>query len=76
VTKIFGILDTETNEFVSYNSKCAWSKIGNAKNAFALHGNVYDKFAGCFVKPYFDDQTRYVIVDLTETYYRLEGLEK
>jgi hypothetical protein len=74
MTNIYGILDTETNEFVSYNSKCAWSKVGNAKNAFALHSDIYDKFAEQFVKVKFDDQSRFVIVDLTEAYFRLDEL--
>jgi hypothetical protein len=75
MTSIYGILDTETNEFVSYNSKCAWSKVGNAKNAFNLHTGATHSWYNP-PRPKFDEQTRYVIVDLTEAYFRLEGLMK
>jgi hypothetical protein len=71
MTKIFGILDTTTNEFVSYNSKCAWTKVGNAKNAWA---NAHNGYGREFTR--FDEQERCKIVDLTEAYYRLEGLLK
>ncbi len=70
MTKIIAILDTETNEFISYNSKCAWTKPGNAKKAWANANNGYGRE---FVR--FDEQSRYKLIDLTETYYRLEGLE-
>ncbi len=71
MTKIIAILDTETNGFISYNSKCAWTKPGNAKNAWANANNGYGRE---FVS--FNEQTRHKLVDLTETYYRLEGLNK
>lgn len=77
MTKIYGIRNKATGEFVSYNSKCAWSKIGNAKNAFNLHSDrVYDSFAEFYVRRKFDEQDEYEIVDLTECFYRLEGLCK
>ena len=72
MTKIYGIRNKITNEFISYNSKCAWTKVGNAKNAWA-NAN-WDYRTGKSVK--FDDQVNYEIVDLTEAYYRLEGLKK
>jgi len=71
MNKIFAILDSETNTFISYNSKCAWSKAGNAKNAFSQHA-PYDKG---WNRLKFDEQTRFVIVELTEPYFRLKGLE-
>jgi hypothetical protein len=69
MTSIYGILDTETNQFVSYGAKIAWNALRNAKNAYNYHRNYGDNKR-------FDEQTRYVIVDLTEAYFRLEGLEK
>jgi hypothetical protein len=63
MTKIYAIIDTETNEFIAYNSKCAWTKPGNAKNAWANANNGYGRE---FVR--FDDQIRYQLVDLTEVY--------
>lgn len=71
MTKIFAIRNKDTGEFLCYNSKCAWTKVGNAKNAWANANNGYGRD---FVR--FDDQSDYEIVDLTEAYYRLEGLEK
>lgn len=70
-TSIFAIRCKADNTFVVYNSKCAWTKRGNAKNAWA---NANNGFGRDFVR--FDDQDEYELVDLTETYYRLEGLDK
>lgn len=70
-TKIIGIRCKATGEFIVYNSKCAWTKPGNAKNAWANANNGYGRD---FVR--FDEQDEYELVDLTETYYRLEGLDK
>lgn len=70
-TKIIAIRCKATNTFIVYNSKCAWTKVGNAKNAWA---NANNGFGRDFVR--FDDQDEYELVDLTETYYRLEGLDK
>lgn len=72
MTRIYAIRNKETGEFVSYNSKCAWSKIGNAKNAFNLHTGAMRYYNP--PKPKFDEQDVFEIVDLTEAYYRLEGL--
>ena len=71
MTKIYGILDTELNEFLSYNSKCGWTKVGNAKNAWTNANNGYGREHVSF-----NEQTRYVVVDLTEAYFRLEDLKK
>lgn len=71
---IYAILDTQTNQFVSYNSKCAWSKAGNAKNAFAMHSG--SRYAPHGARPYFDEQDRYVIVELSEYYFMYKQLEK
>lgn len=69
MTKIIAIRCKATDTFIVYNSKCAWTKVGNAKNAWA-NANRYHSV----VK--FDEQDEYELVDLTEAYYRLEGLEK
>ena len=70
-TKIIAIRCKATGEFVVYNSKCAWAKPGNAKNAWANANNGYGRD---FVR--FDDQDTHELVDLTDAYYRLEGLDK
>lgn len=51
---IYTIVDTETNEFVSINNKAAWTKAGNAKNAW----NVA---SGWLNKSRFSEQSRYII---------------
>lgn len=62
---IFAIRNKETGTFCVWGSKCAWVSAGAAKNAYALHMS----------KP-FDSQSKHEMVDLTEAYYRLEGLDK
>ena len=52
-------------------SLATWTKVGNAKNAWA-NANRYGSYKGVR----FDDQNEYELIDLTETYYRLEGLCK
>ena len=52
---IYTIIDTETNEFVAINSKAAWTKAGNAKNAWNA------AFRWALPEPYFNDQSRYII---------------
>ena len=74
-TQIFAIRNKETGEFQAYNSRCAWTKAGNAKNAFAQRNKVWVNNVG-FVTIKFDEQDTYELVNLTDVYYRLEGLEK
>jgi hypothetical protein len=50
---IYVIVDTETNEFVTINHKAAWTKVGNAKNAW----NTQRFYHGTL----FGEQTRYVV---------------
>jgi hypothetical protein len=69
-THIFGIRHKETKEFLVFNSKCAWTKRGNAKNAWANAMSVRNK------KNLFDEQDEYEIVDLTEIVYMYEDLCK
>ena len=71
MTKIYAIRNKQTKEFVSFNSKCAWSKAGNAKNAWAAANKVYGKV---FVP--FDEQDTHEIVELTEVVFMYEGLYK
>lgn len=52
---IYTIVDTETNEFVSINNKAAWTKVGNAKNAWNMAVRWTSNGS------YFSEQTRYVI---------------
>ena len=53
---IYAIVDTETNEFVTINNKAAWTKVGNAKNAWNRKHRIL-----------FGEQTRYIIkaIELT-----------
>jgi len=70
-TKIYGILEKATNTFVGYNNRGAWTKAGNAKNAWVNANNFSGKeFVG------FDEQGEYEVVELTEVYYMYEGLCK
>jgi len=69
MTSIYGILDTETGQFISYGAKIAWNHTRNAKNAYNYHRNYNDTKK-------FDEQTRYEIVNLTEAYFRLEDLKR
>jgi hypothetical protein len=65
MNKIYAILDNEEGYFVSFGAKIAWARAANAKNAFNLH-----------MRKRMDEQERYVVVELTEAYFRLEGLMK
>lgn len=72
MTKIYAILNVHTEEFQTYNGRCAWTKAGNAKNAFDNNRPILDHRN-------FDDYEKggiYKIIELTEAYWRLEGLMK
>ncbi len=75
MSKVFAIYDTQENEFVTFNSRCAWSKMGTAKNAFTQNSHVWIADVG-FVKTKYDEQTRYEIVELSEVFYQMKQLEK
>lgn len=62
---IYGILHSPTNQFISFGAKAAWNGSGPAKSAFNLH-----------VGEPLEDCADYVLVDLTEVYFTLEGLNK
>lgn len=70
MTKIFAIRHKETKEFLVFNSKCAWTKRGNAKNAWANSMSIWQK------PNLFDDQDEYEIIDLTEIVWMYEDLQK
>lgn len=61
---IFAILDTEKEMFIQFGAKIAWATARDAKSAYTYHRGK------------FSEQTRYEIVELTEQYFRLKGLEK
>jgi len=62
---IHAILHLPTNKFISFGAKAAWNGSGPAKSAFNLHvGEPMTNFA------------EYELVNLTEAYYVLEGLNK
>ncbi len=70
-TKIYAIMNKETGDFHTFNSRCAWTKVGNAKNAFDIDRPTLDRHT--FDSYYYK---MYEIVELTEAFYRLKGLEK
>lgn len=72
MSKIYAIRNKESGEFVSYNSKCAWSKAGNAKNAFTMH----QPYSYSTSKVKFDDQGEFEIIELTEYYFMYKDLCK
>ena len=51
---IYTIVDTATNEFVSINNRAAWTKVGNANNAW--NKEFYWTGDGLI-----SDQSRYII---------------
>ena len=71
MTKIYTILRTSDNEFQTYNGRCAWTKRGNAVNAFWQNEGVH------FLKYFeeYEEEGLYKIVELSEEYFRLQGLE-
>lgn len=70
-TKIYAIRCKETGEFQVYNNRCAWTKAGNAKNAWVNANNGFGKdFIG------FDEQEDYEILELTEYVWMYEDLQK
>lgn len=76
MTEIYAILDTEKGDFISFNSKRAWIRVGAAKNAFGLHMPRLVDERGYPIYQRFDEQTRYKIVELTEYYFMYKQLEK
>lgn len=63
IDAVYVIYDTEEKKFVTYNSKGAWVKSGNAKNAFNCHDLPrWQRNNNNITK--FDEQTRYKIVKL------------
>lgn len=63
MTKIFAIRNKETGDFQVYNGRCAWTKYGNAVNAFNQSRNFMDR--DTFEDTYYK---LYEIVDLAEFY--------
>lgn len=70
MTKIFAIRNKETGEFQVYNGRCAWTKYGNAVNAFDQSRNFMDR--DTFEDTYYK---LYEIVDLAEFYKLNKGEE-
>lgn len=71
-TKIYAIRLVSTGEFQVYNGRCAWTKRGNAINAFNRARPMLD----FNTLEYYEDNGVYEIIEVTELYYRLQGLEK
>lgn len=74
VEAIYAIRHRETGEYIKFGSKCAWATSGAAKNAWHLHGRIYDGFAEQHVRLKFDDQGKYEVVDILGSYqYMKDG---
>jgi hypothetical protein len=71
-TKIFAIVDSDNGTFIRIGTKCGWVSVGAAKSALLCHRSQL----GLYNIESFAEQSRYEVVDLTEAYYRLEGLMK
>jgi hypothetical protein len=72
MTKVFAILDKEKDEFVTMPSgKCAWPSERAAKSAYTCHMGPNWHYKD---RQSYNEQERFVVVDLTEAYFRLEGL--
>ena len=70
--KIYAILNKNTGELDSFNGKVAWASLGALQSSF----HASQKYKHDFDKLRWKEQDNYCAVDLTEAYYRLEGLEK
>lgn len=55
--KIYAIIDSYTQTYVSFGSKCAWVSAGAAKNAYNCH-------MSSSTGKTFDEQTKYTIVEI------------
>lgn len=63
--KIYVIKNTETGEFWKAGSKVAWATPAAAKNAFNLHSGCRGSSEVNYTdKVYFDEQTKYTLVEL------------
>lgn len=68
---IYAILDTTTGRFAEFNSKIAWK----AKNSLQSSFHAGQKYWRKEDQVKWKEQTRWIAVELTEAYFRLEGLE-
>jgi hypothetical protein len=75
-TKIFGIRDKTTKSFERFNRQACWMSVGAAKSSFTAHQTKWDRNTNQYIKPKFDDQDVYEIVELTEYVAMYEGLDK
>jgi len=65
-TNLYAIYNTQTNQFLKFGSKIAWTNAGAAKNAYNLHeGNSWSKLGHKF-----DEQSRYIVVTLDAEYFK------
>ena len=71
MTKIFAIRNKETGEFQVYNGRCAWTKYGNAVNAFNQSRNFMDR--DTFEDTYYK---LYEIIDLAEFYKENQDVQQ
>lgn len=70
--KIYAIRLKSTGEFQVYNGRCAWTKRGNAINAFNRARPLFDNNGFEF----YEENGVYEIIELTELVWMYEDLQK
>lgn len=65
MTKIFAILDTDTDSFCVFNGRNSWSALNALQSSF----HAAQKYRLLEDKMKWKEQTRYVAVELTEYYH-------
>ena len=57
LTKIYAIVDSYTQSYISFGRTCAWVSVGAAKNAYNCHMSSSTGTT-------FDEQDKYTIVEI------------
>ena len=71
MTKIYSILDTETNQFCVFNNRNSWSALNALQSSFHA-GQKYSRAPVIKWK----EQKRWIAVELSEYYFMYKSLEK
>ena len=71
MTKIYSILDTETNQFCVFNSRNSWSALNALQSSF----HAGQKYRLPEEKVKWKEQTRWIAVELSEYYFMYKQLE-
>lgn len=70
IKAIYGIFDTQEQQWVGYGTKVAWVSVGAAKNAWNLHDKTRPTHKEYSWKREgtFDNQSQFVIKNLLENF--------